>query len=79
MSLNVKLFALGALFLAVSLMLAACGNGSARAQAIDGPSFSTASDRPMGPNFTVATGPNSSFSLSEHIGDIVVLYFSFPG
>ena len=63
------------LFGILGLALAACGGtdtaaNSAASQAIDGP---------IAIDFTVSTGPLSSFSMSEHRGDIVVLYFSFPG
>ena len=62
-------FVLIPLFGVLGLALAACGGTdsaatSAASQAVD---------------FTVSTGPLSSFSMSEHRGDIVVLYFSFPG
>ena len=39
----------------------------------------TADDRPLVANFTVSTGQGSKFSLSDHGGDIVVLYFGVPG
>ena len=31
------------------------------------------------PDFTVSTGRGASFSLSGHRGEIILLYFSFPG
>ncbi len=34
---------------------------------------------PLVPDFAISTGPSSAFSLSDHKGEIVVLYFSFPG
>ena len=30
-------------------------------------------------SFTVSTGGGSTFSLDEHDGEVVILYFSFPG
>ena len=35
--------------------------------------------RPLAADFSVNTGGDSTFSLSDHRGEIVVLYFSFPG
>ena len=60
------LFALIALF-------AACGGDSADADP------STGEVRPVVANFAVSTGQDTAFTLSEHAGDVVVLYFSFPG
>lgn len=33
----------------------------------------------VAPSFSVSTGRESGFSLEEHSGEVVVLYFSFPG
>ena len=39
----------------------------------------SADKRPLAPEFTVGTGNGSSFSLKDRRGEVVVLYFSFPG
>ena len=47
---------------------------------VDDSVLSQASDkRPLAPQFTVGTGNGSTFSLGDHRGEVVVLYFSFPG
>ena len=61
-----------ALFALIALFVA-CGGGSAGA----GPSAGEV--RPLVSNFAVSTGQDTAFTLSEHAGDVVVLYFSFPG
>ena len=58
---------------ALGLALAACGEGSAGADP------SAGEVRPLVSNFAVSTGQDTAFTLSEHAGDVVVLYFSFPG
>ena len=58
---------------ALGLALAACGGGSAGADP------SSEKVRPVVSNFAVSTGQDTAFTLSEHAGDVVVLYFSFPG
>ena len=79
------LFTLGALLTSLSLALTACG-GTVAPAAPESESrpeqASTSTDADQGPvaaNFTVSTGDDSTFSLNEHRGEIVVLYFSFPG
>ena len=42
-------------------------------------SSSTGVERPKAPSFSVSTGGESTFSLGEHSGEVVLLYFSFPG
>ena len=37
------------------------------------------SQRPLAADFSVNTGGDSTFSLSDHRGEVIVLYFSFPG
>ena len=62
------------------IALAACGDASSSASSI--PSDVRSSQAAAGPvvaDFTLSTGPASSFSLGEHTGEVVVLYFSFPG
>ena len=67
------------------LLLAACGGntGGTRPAVGSVPSSqerSSATPRgPVAPDFIVSTGVGSAFSLAEHKGDVVVLYFSFPG
>ena len=65
--------------LITTLLLAACGSDvSGSATAVKSKPV-TASSGPLAPNFSVSTGQDASFSLSDHQGDVVVLYFSFPG
>ena len=61
-----------ALFALIALFVA-CGGGSA------GTDPSNEEVRPLVSNFAVSTGQDTAFTLSEHAGDVVVLYFSFPG
>ena len=70
---------LGSLIGILTLALAACGNDSGVSPSDASSTQSRPSDGPIANDFTVSTGPDSSFSLSEHRGEIVVLYFSFPG
>ena len=60
------------------MLLAACGSETA-ATVNDSTRQSSVSDRPLAGDYTISTGPDSSFSSVDHAGDIVVLYFSFPG
>ena len=69
------------LLLTMAVALAACGgNGpegsvaNARLTAGDSPEAG-----PLVPDFTVSTGGGTSFSPSGHRGEIILLYFSFPG
>ena len=72
----VALFALVAVF-------AGCGERSKGApseissSSIEQPG--PASGGEQAPSFSVSTGGESSFSLDEHGGEVVLLYFSFPG
>ena len=70
--------------LMATLLLAACTSDSTIPQ----PLASSASGSvkqvrtasgPVAPAFAVSTGQETVFSLSDHQGDVVVLYFSFPG
>ena len=76
---SISWIALGALFGAIGLALAACDSSPAGSQSVVGLRLPGISDRPLANDFTLSTGHDSSFSLSEHRGSIVVLYFSFPG
>ena len=70
---------LAAIFVGVALGALACGGGGAQpVSQADGEADRT-NDRPRAADFTVSTGPGSSFSLDDHMGEVVVLYFSFPG
>ena len=66
-------------------VLAACG-GESSSMTSDSSSRSATStnsitgvERPKAPSFSVSTGGESAFSLDEHGGEVVLLYFSFPG
>ncbi len=67
-----------------TLLLAACTSDSTSPQPLA--SSASGSDKqvptasgPAAPPFAVSTGQETVFSLSDHEGDVVVLYFSFPG
>lgn len=67
--------------LMTAVLLAACGGNGPEGSGPDtgglaGVSLETG---PLVPDFTVSTGAGSSFTLSGHRGEIVLLYFSFPG
>ena len=63
----------------VGIALTACGDTSSANPPSSGEGPSQSAAGPVVANFTLSTGPASSFSLGEHAGDVVVLYFSFPG
>ncbi len=69
----------------MSIFLAACGNGpedlALETSGSNDQAMADASQTggPLVPDFTVSTGGGSSFSLSSHRGEILRLYFSFPG
>ena len=60
------------------MLLGACGSETAET-VNDSTRQSSVGDRPLAGDYTINTGPNASFSSVDHAGDIVVLYFSFPG
>ena len=62
-----------------TLLLAACGSGSVSSTDPLNSKPVAANNGPLAPDFTISTGEGTTFSLSGHQGDIVVLYFSFPG
>ncbi len=74
---------LSAALFALIGVFAACGGGSEgapseiRSSSIgqSGP----ASGGRQAPSFSVSTGGESTFSLDEHGGEVVLLYFYFPG
>ncbi len=61
------------------IALAACGAASSASPPSSDVGPSQATDGPVVADFTLSIGPASSFALVEHAGDVVVLYFSFPG
>ncbi len=66
--------------LALGVLLAACGNGpEAETGSSQRPDRAASEVRPAAADFAVSTGPGTAFSLSGHTGDVVILYFSFPG
>ena len=74
-----------AVLLALSAVLAACGGGSAvkstenRSNSIPPAGGAGKGGGALAPSFSVSTGAGSIFSLDEHNGEVVLLYFSFPG
>lgn len=70
-----------ALLVVAGLLMVGCGSGSTGPGPAAG-DFQSANSQPSGPlapDFIVSTGVGSAFSLAEHKGEVVVLYFSFPG
>ena len=76
--------AVSALF-AVVILLAGCGGRSTAPQTEDQlesiPSqVAVASPaQSLSPSFSVSTGAGTRFSSDKHGGEVLVLYFSFPG
>ena len=74
-----------ALLLSMVGVLAACGGGSSgiasegHSSSVTSFGIATRDIGPKAPAFSVSTGGESVFSLVEHGGEIVLLYFSFPG
>lgn len=74
------------MLLMIAVALAACGGNGLEGSASDGSGSNariiaevSLEAGPLVPDFTVSTGGGSSFSLSGHRGEIILLYFSFPG
>ncbi len=61
------------------IALAACGDVSPASSIPSGVGPTQTAAGPVVADFTLSTGPASSFSLVEHAGDVVILYFSFAG
>ena len=61
------------------LPLAACGGRSGGSESSARAREPKGSSQALATEFTASTGPSSSFSLSDHPGEVVILYFSFPG
>jgi len=70
-----------ALLVVAGLLIAGCASGAtgSRPAASNLQSSNAKPSGPVAPDFIVSTGAGSEFSLAEHKGDVVVLYFSFPG
>ena len=69
-------------FIALFAMFAACiGESTVAPNESVSSSFgrSQGVGGPKAPSFSVSTGGSSNFSLDEHSGEVVILYFSFPG
>ena len=73
------LVGLAVMLTSAGIALAACGDASPAGSPSSGVGPSQTAVGPVVADFTLSTGPSSSFSLGEHSGDVVVLYFSFPG
>ena len=74
----------GPLILVAALLLIACSQGPSGSDATSSSTPSLGTDhlvvsRPAVADFTVSTEEGRTFSLSDHRGDVVVLYSSFPG
>ncbi len=70
-----------ALLVVAGLLIAGCASGSTGSRPAAS-NLQSSNAQPSGlvaPDFIVGTGVGSAFSLAEHKGDVVVLYFSFPG
>ena len=71
--------------IASAAVLSACGEGLAQSPnenpstSIPPPNVAAGSGQLLAPSFSVSTGEGTTFSLGEHGGEVVVLYFSFPG
>ncbi len=74
-----SLVGLAVMLTSAGIALAACGDASSASSPSNGVGPSQTAAGPVVADFTLSTGPASSFSLGEHAGDVVVLYFSFPG
>ena len=74
----------GPMILMLVLASVACSEGGVGSDSTSSPASSLRASQVEGskaavPDFTVSTGAGTIFSLSDHRGDVVVLYFSFPG
>ncbi len=74
-----SLVGLAAVLTSAGIALAACGDASPSSSSSSAVGPSQTAAGPVVADFTLSTGPASSFSLVEHAGDVVVLYFSFAG
>ena len=74
-----RLVGLAIMLTSAGIALAACGDASSASSTSSGVGPSQTAAGPVVADFTLSTGPASSFSLVEHAGDVVVLYFSFAG
>ena len=74
-----RLVGLAVMLTSAGVALAACGDASSASPPSSGVGSSQTAAGSVVADFTLSTGPASSFSLAEHAGDVVVLYFSFAG
>ena len=85
MSLFRSVNVLAAILFGLIGLLAACGGGpsdaasESRRSSVQSSSLGAGVGGPKAPSFSVSTGGASAFSLAEHGGEVVLLYFSFPG
>ncbi len=70
---------LAVMLTSAGIALAACGDTSPASSIPSDAGPSQTAAGPVVADFNLSTGPASSFSLGEHAGDVVVLYFSFAG
>ena len=68
-----------AMLVALGAVLAACGGAAEENRPLQPTASDTKLRSSLAPLFSVSTGKGSVFSLEEHSGEVVVLYFSFPG
>ena len=71
------------MLLMLGTVLTACGGAPAGPPADNSslPASASAAGvaESLAPSFSVSTGTGSVFSLDDNSGEVVVLYFSFPG
>ena len=72
------------LILMGTLLLAACAGDSTGTEPLSDSEAGSINEvrtasGPAAPSFAVSTGQDTVFSLSDHQGDVVILFFSFPG
>ncbi len=85
MNLLSRLHVLGFLLVALGLILGACASDSTASEPdlssrqSESSSLPDASQGPLAGDYSVSTGSETNFSLNDHEGEVVVLYFSFPG
>ena len=68
-----------AMLLTLGAVLVACAGAPAEGLSLPQPAPAARVAEPLAPSFSVSTGKGSAFSLDEHTGEVVILYFSFPG
>ncbi len=68
-----RLIGVAVMLTSAGVALAACGDASPASSIPSGVGPSQTAAGPVVADFTLSTGPASSFSLVEHAGDVVVL------